>query len=90
MAEKLTQDIRRIFLNEGLRITVEPSSKSANFLDVSLNLQEKTFHPFTKPNANINYMSSKSNHPPVVVKNLTHGMVHKKCLTNTKTVNKLP
>ena len=39
-------------------------------LDVALDLQNNSYKPFIKPNANTKYISPQSNHPPVIVANI--------------------
>ena len=48
--------IIKIFQNVGLRITVETSSKSVNFLDVNLDLKSGIHKPYMKPNNNPVYV----------------------------------
>ena len=45
-----------------------------NFLDVSFNLEDGSFRPYTKPNSSIKYVSKLSNHPPTVTTNLPMGI----------------
>ena len=47
---------------------METGGISTNFLDIPLNLKEDTYCPYRKPNANIYYVNSESNHPPHVKK----------------------
>ena len=41
-----------------------------DFLDVTLNLNEDSYRPYRKPNANIHYIHNESNHPPHVKRSL--------------------
>ena len=54
----------------GLKTTVEVSHQSVNFLDTTLNLADSSYHPYRKPNNNPLYISSRSNHPPAILKHL--------------------
>ena len=68
--QKLCEQISTIFKGHGLNITSEANLKIVNFLDITLNLDAGTFAPYTKPNNEIYYVHSKSNHPPAVKKNI--------------------
>ena len=68
--QKLCEQISTIFKGHGLNITSEANLKIVNFLDITLNLDAGTFSPYTKPNNEIYYVHSKSNHPPAVKKNI--------------------
>ena len=41
-----------------------------NFLDVMLDLTNRSFKPFMKPNNRILYVHCQSNHPPALLKNI--------------------
>ena len=45
---------------------IELSSQSVNFLDVVLNLNNNSYHPYRKENAKQIYVNCKSNHPGVI------------------------
>ena len=44
--------------------------KEVNFLDVTINLENDFYMPYTKPNNNPLYVHKLSNHPPTVTKNI--------------------
>ena len=44
--------------------------KIVNSLDVTLNLNDGTYRPYHKPNDEIMYIRSESNHPPTIIKQL--------------------
>lgn len=68
--ENLKKKICEIFRKNGFNITIEANKKIVNFLDVTLNLQDGTYKPYTKP-ANIPlYIHKSSNHPPSILKNI--------------------
>ena len=64
LTEKLWQQIQKVFKDNGLKVIGEVNKKIVNFLDVTLNLSTESFRVYTKPNANLLYINSKSNHPP--------------------------
>ena len=43
---------------------MEANTRRAQFLDFILDLDKSIHKPYQKPNANIVYVSQKSNHPP--------------------------
>ena len=69
-AEKIKQEIQRIFKEVGLEIVVSCNMKVVNYLDVTLNLNDGTFRPYHKPNDEISYVHKDSNHPPAITKQL--------------------
>ena len=69
--EKTKKLIIQTFKNHGLKIDGNIiCTKSTDFLDVTLNLENGTYKPFNKPNKRIVYISRESNHPPVIIKNM--------------------
>ena len=44
--------------------------KNANYLDVTFNLNDGTYKPYTKPNNEIRYIHKNSNHPPSVIRQI--------------------
>jgi len=76
--ENIKKDVYRIFFENGLKITIETNEKIINSVDTTLNLTNKTYKPYTKPNSSTKYIHSKSNHPASIISNLP------------SSVNKLP
>ena len=72
--EKIKKEICHVFKEHGLKITIEANKKVINFLDVTFNLNEKTYSPYTKPNANLLYVHKESNHPPTIIENIPEGI----------------
>ena len=44
--------------------------KFFNYLDVTFNLNDETYKPYTKPNNKIKYIHKNSNHPPRVIRQI--------------------
>ena len=44
--------------------------KIVNYLDLTLNLNDSTYRPYRKPDAEINYIHVDSNHPPSIIKQI--------------------
>ncbi len=72
--ENIKKQICSIFQKNGLRITIEANKHIINFLDVTLNLRNSTYQPFTKPDTTLQYVHRESNHPPVTTKNIPDGI----------------
>jgi hypothetical protein len=68
--ERIAKSIRSTFADIGFGITIQTGAISTDFLDITLNLNEDTYRPFKKPNANLRYVHHQSNHPPHVKKAL--------------------
>ena len=73
-AENIKKEICRVFNQNGLRITIEANKQVINFLDVTFNLNNSTYQPFTKPNTTLLYVHRESNHPPITTKNIPAGI----------------
>ena len=68
--ERLKKQITKIFKDNGLRITTKTNVKIVNFLDVTLNLNDSSYKPFTKPDNKPKYVHTESNHPRAIKKNI--------------------
>ena len=70
LTEKLAQQISSIFKTHKLKITITANQKVTNFLDVTLDLNQKSYRPYQKPNNTLSYVHTHSNHPPGILKNI--------------------
>ena len=68
--ERTKQKLCKIFNDNGLNIHPEPNTKVANFLYVTLDLNDGEHRPYRKPNNKLVYVHSQSNHPPATLKNI--------------------
>ena len=59
-----------MFQTAGLNITIQGNLPIANFLDVQFNLNNGTYQPCRKLDNTPVYINKKSNHSPVVLKQL--------------------
>ena len=62
--EKMKKKLQRLFKEYDLEITAESNLKIVNYLDVTFNLKDGTFRPYHKPDDQIQYIHTESNHPP--------------------------
>ena len=68
------QNIIRAFKLLGLRIEIASNLKIVHFLDVTLNLNNGTFKPFTKSNSAPTYINIDSNHPSSFLKQIPNAV----------------
>ena len=60
----------KMFNDLDLKITVECNLKVVQFLNITLDLNKDRYFVFRKENNEINYIHSKSNHPPNIIKDI--------------------
>ena len=65
---KIEKRLHTLFKNNGLKITIEPSTKTTDFLDIWFNLETGRHKPWKKPNSNPKYVHKDSCHPKPVIK----------------------
>ena len=53
---------------------MEPSGQDVDFLDIKLSLSTGEYRPYAKPNNKLLYINTSSNHPPMVIRNITKGI----------------
>ena len=58
---RIKKEFQRIFKEDHLGMKV------VNYLDVTMNLGDVTYRPYHKPNDEIMYIHSESNHPPAIL-----------------------
>ena len=66
--DRLRKELVKLFKQYDLRITVNANVKIAEYLDVKFNLENGLHRPYRKPNDVPMYISTQSNHPPLVLK----------------------
>ena len=69
-AERIRKDITRRFKTHGLNITIQTNMKIVNYLDLTFDLTISTYCPYRKPNDHPQYINTKSNHPPNIIKQI--------------------
>ena len=68
--DRIRKDIIEIFKNAGFKIEIKTNLYIVDFLDVAFNLLDETYTPYKKPNEQLLYVNTSSNHPPQIVKQL--------------------
>ena len=69
-SERIKKDFKRILKENHLNIEISCNMKIVNYLDVTLNLNDGSYRPYHKPNDELMYIHSESNHPPAIIKQL--------------------
>ena len=78
--EKIKKQITKIFKENGLKIISTTNVKIVNFLDVTLDLNDGSYKPYSKPDNKPIYVHAQSNHPPSIKKNVPK-MINKRLST---------
>ena len=68
--ERIKKDLCKIFRENDLKITIEANVTVVNFLDVTLDLKSGKHWPYSKPGNVPSYVHVKSNHPPIILRNI--------------------
>ena len=68
--DRIRKDIIQIFKNAGFKIKMKTNLHMVDFLDVTFNLLDGTYKPYKKPNGQLLYVKTSSNHPPQIIKQL--------------------
>ena len=66
-ANRITKSLIAELKKHGLKITADQGLKVTNFLDITLNLHDGSYRPYTKPNNSTQYVNRKSNHPGNII-----------------------
>ena len=69
-AEKLKKKLQKLFKEKDLDIIIQCNLKITNYLDITLNLNDGSYHPCRKPNEETNYIHISLNHPPSIIKEI--------------------
>ena len=77
--QKIKENIAKAFKEEDLEIEFVGSSnmKQTNYLDVTLDLEKMEYGPYRKPENKIKFINTKSNHPPLVIKQIKPNVQHR-------------
>ena len=66
-SEQVNKSTQKVINEHGLDIIVQSKIKIVNYLDVTFNLNARSYKPYTKPNNKIRYIRKDSSHPPSVI-----------------------
>ena len=65
----------------GFESEIETNLKEVNLLDVTFNLNSGLYKPYKKPNDQLLYVATSSDHPPPVIKQLPNS-INRKLMEN--------
>ena len=74
-AEKMKNDIQKLFKVYHLNVCIQCNLKIVNYLDVTFNLFNATYQPLCNPNNEITYIHKESNHPPSILRQIPLSLV---------------
>ena len=66
--------IIKVMKDLGFQIEIETNLEEVNFLDVTFNLNSGLYKPYKKPNDQLLYVTTLSDHPPQVIKQLPNSI----------------
>ena len=66
--EKVKQQVIEVFQEYDLKVKAVANTRVANFLDITLDLNNKVHRPYMKPGTQLEYVHVNSNHPRHVTK----------------------
>ena len=69
-AKRKNKNNSKDFKDKGLQIIIKCNLKIVDYLDLTLNLNDGTYHPFHKTNEETTYIHVESNHPPQIIKKI--------------------
>ena len=68
-----------MFKDIGFQLEIKTNLKQVEFLEVTFNLITNLHTPYKKPNDNLLYINTSSDHPPQVIKQLTNSINKRLC-----------
>ena len=77
--DRTRKKLVKLFKDENLKITTETNITVVSYLDVVMDLKDKSTKPFIKSNANTRYVSKLSNHPKNVTDNIPEAVNKRLC-----------
>ena len=86
---KIKKIIIKMIKDVGFQLEIKTNLKQVEFLDVTFNLITGLYTPYKKPNDNLLYIDTSSDHPLQVIKQLTNSINKKLCenLANEQVFN---
>ena len=77
--DKIRKIIIRMFKDVGFQLEIKTNLRQVEFLDVTFSLITGLYTPYKKPNHNVLYINTSSDHPPQVIKQLTNSINKRLC-----------
>ena len=82
ITDRTRKYIIKVMKDLGFQIEIETNLKEVNFLDVTFNLNSGLYKPYKKPNDQLLYVTTSSDHPPQVIKQLPNS-INRKLIENS-------
>ena len=82
--DNIRKRLHRLFDEFGFKLEIQTDLKIADYLDITLNLYNRTVSPFRKKNQNLHYVDMRSNHPSQVFKHIPKGIGHRLSTNSSK------
>ena len=70
ITDRIRKEVIKMFEEIGFKIKIQTNLKFLDFLDITFNLSNARYKPYRKPNNNLLYANTSSNHPPQILKQL--------------------
>ena len=83
--DRLQKRIIKVFQSIGFEIEIATNLQEVDFLDVTFNLINNTYRPYKKPNDNLAYINTSSNHRPNIIKQLTKTISERLSMNSSST-----
>ena len=77
--DKIRKIIIKLFKDTGFQLEIKTNPKKVEFLEVTFSLITGLYTPYKKPNDNLLYINTSSDHPPQVIKQLTNSINERLC-----------
>ena len=77
--DKIRKIIIKIFKNLGFQLVIKTNLKQVEFLNITFNLITGLYTPYKKPNGNLLYINTSSDHPPQMIEQLTNSINKRLC-----------
>ena len=68
--DRIRKEVIKIFKEIGFKTEIKTNLKVVDSLDITFNLSNGTYKPYRKPNYNLLYDNTSSNHLPQIIKQL--------------------
>ena len=85
--ERVKKKVIKVFKDCGLKITIKAKLHIVNFLDITLDLHNKTHQPYRKSDSHPVYINKNSNHPKTIWRELPRSV--SKRLSNLSSIKEI-
>ena len=69
-SEKVRKELQIFFKKFGLNLIIECNKTTVDCLNIALNLLDRTYKPYQKPENKLHYIHKEFNHPPCIIKQI--------------------